>query len=137
MNQPIYKIYTDGGARNNPGPAGAGVVIKDSQGKTVGRYKKFLNEKTNNQAEYAAVIYALQIAQEKGYKNLQFFLDSQLLVGQLSQNYKIKNGELAKLFVQVWSLRQFFNKVTFEYIPREKNKEADILVNQAIDQYIK
>lgn len=137
MTQQIYKIYTDGGARNNPGPAGAGVVIKDARGKTVGQYKKFLGEKTNNQAEYEAVIYALKIAQEKGYKNLQFFLDSELLVGQLSQNYKIKNVELAKLFVQAWNLRQYFDKVTFEYIPREKNKEADILVNQAIDQYIK
>lgn len=137
MTNETHKIYTDGGARNNPGPAGCGVVIKDATGKTISKHKKFLGEMTNNQAEYSGVIYALEIAQEKGYKNIQFFLDSELLVGQLSQNYKVKNQGLAKLFVQAWNLIQSFNKVTFEYIPREKNKEADELVNQAIDEYVK
>ena len=137
MTQETYKIYTDGGARNNPGPAGCGVVIKDAQGKTISQHKKFLGELTNNQAEYGGVIYAMEIAQEKSYKNLQFFLDSELLVGQLSQNYKVKNEGLAKLFVQVWNLIQSFDKVTFEHIPREKNKEADALVNQAIDEAVR
>lgn len=131
MNKKLV-IYTDGGARGNPGPAGIGVFIKD-----VGEYKEYIGETTNNQAEYRAVILALEKAKELGAEELEFFLDSELVVKQLNREYKVKNPDLAPLFLQIWNLNQGFKKVTFTHIRREQNKEADALVNKAIDEYIR
>ena len=131
MNQKAI-LHTDGGARGNPGPAGVGVVIK--YGGQSKKYKQFLGETTNNQAEYQALILGLQKAKALGIKEIQCFLDSELLVNQLNLKFKVKDKELAPLFVKVWNLQQDFKKVTFHYIPREKNKEADKLVNLAIDE---
>lgn len=122
-------IYTDGGARGNPGPAGIGVHIEEE-----GDFKEYIGEATNNQAEYKAVVLALEKAKEVGGEELEFFLDSELVVKQLNQEYKIKDKELAKLFVKIWNLRQNFKKITFTHIRREKNKIADALANQAMDQ---
>ncbi len=127
-------IYTDGGARGNPGPAGAGVYSPE-----MGNFKKYLGEATNNQAEYAAVLLAMEQAvefkkQHPDLSVLDFYLDSELIVKQFKQEYKVKNKELQKIFVQVWNLSTKFKKVTFTHVPREKNKEADSLVNQAIDE---
>lgn len=124
-------IYTDGGARGNPGLAGVGVVIQmDNETKT---FKKFIGHATNNQAEYQAVILALQKAKDLGLENLDFILDSELIVNQLNQKYKVKNQELGSLFVKAWNLMQEFKKVTFRHVLRGQNKEADRLVNEAID----
>lgn len=125
-------IHTDGGARGNPGPAGVGVVI-GFQGKKY-HYKKFIGEATNNQAEYQAVIFALENAKELGIKTIDFFLDSELICNQLRRVYKIKDAELGKLFVRAWNLLQNFQRVTFKHISRNDNSEADVLVNQAIDE---
>lgn len=127
------QIYTDGGARGNPGPSGIGVVIW-SGNELVGQYKKYIGEATNNQAEYKAVILALEEAKKIEPIELEFFLDSELVVKQLNREYKVKDKDLAPLFVQVWNLSMGFKKVTFTHIPREKNKEADKLVNEAIDE---
>lgn len=126
-------IYTDGGARNNPGPAGAGVVIlKD--GETIAEAKKYLGEQTNNWAEYEAVVIALEKAKELGLTgNIEFRLDSKLVVEQLMGNWKIKEPTLKPQVAKVKALLADFGTVTFGYIPREKNKEADRLVNEAID----
>ncbi len=128
------KIYTDGGARGNPGPGGCGVVIYDQQNKVIGEYTKFLKKATNNQAEYEALILALQKAKALKAKELSCYLDSQLIVEQLNHRYKIKNRDLGSLFVKVWNLSQSFKKISYHYIPREKNKQADKLVNQVIDK---
>jgi len=127
-------IHTDGGARGNPGPAGIGVLIEDSVGNILLQDKKFVGHLTNNQAEYEAVILALKLAKKLGGDELEVYLDSELVVEQLNQNYKIKNLELGKLFIKIWNLRQDFKNVSFTHIPREKNVLADKLVNQAIDE---
>lgn len=125
-------IYTDGGARGNPGPAGCGVVIiVDEEKKT---FKKFIGHATNNQAEYQAVILALAKAHELKIKSVDCILDSELVANQLNRRYKIKDQTLAGLFLKVWDLSQGFKKVTFRHILRGGNKEADKLVNEAIDQ---
>jgi len=127
------KIFTDGGARGNPGPAGIGAVIFDETEKIVAEVSEYIGETTNNQAEYKAVVAAIQKAKELGGEELDFYLDSQLVVEQLNRNYKVKNEGLAPLFVQVYNATMNFKKVTFTYIPREQNKLADKLVNIAID----
>ena len=127
------EIYTDGGARGNPGPAGVGVVVWQGN-KLIGTYKKYIGQATNNQAEYQAILFGLQKAKGLGAQEVECFLDSELVVNQLNMRFKIKNEDLGPAFIKIWNLRQSFKKVNFTYIPREKNKEADKLVNQAIDE---
>jgi ribonuclease HI len=130
-------IYTDGGARGNPGPAGAGVAIYDEHKNLLSKHFKFLGDMTNNQAEYEAVVYAICEAKKIGAQEIDFYLDSELLVGQLSREFKIKNMELAKYFIKIWNAGQAFKKISYYHIPREENKVADKLVNQAIDGFLK
>lgn len=136
----MYKkliIYTDGGARNNPGPAGIGVILMDENREVAAQISEYIGEATNNQAEYKAVIAALKKAKELGAKELDFYLDSELVVKQLNREYKVKDKDLAPLFLQIHNLGLGFKKLTFTYIPREKNEEADRLVNLAIDKAVK
>jgi len=132
MNKKLT-IYTDGGARGNPGPAGIGAVIKNEKGEVVAEISEYIGEATNNQAEYKAAVAAIEKAKELDAEELDFFLDSELVVKQLNREYKVKNKELAPLFVRIYNVSMGFKKVTFKHVPREKNKEADKLVNQAID----
>ena len=128
-------IYTDGGARGNPGPAGCGAVIFDENCKSIlATHKKYLGEQTNNFAEYSAVVLALEEAKKFGAEELQLFLDSELVVKQLNGEYKIKNQDLGKLFIKIHNLKQNFKKVSFSHVRREQNKLADKLANQAIDK---
>jgi ribonuclease HI len=127
-------IYTDGGARGNPGPAGAGaVLLKD--GKVVAEVKKYLGPiQTNNWAEYEAVVLALEKARGLGITgDIEFRLDSKLVVEQLMGNWKIKEPTLKPQVAKVKALLPDFGTVRFRYVPREENKEADRLVNEAID----
>ena len=132
-------VYTDGGARGNPGPAAVGVVIKDESGRFLKSYGETIGEKTNNEAEYAAVIFALKKLRalwgKKKTKELavEVNMDSELVVQQLSGEYKVEDERLSALFIKIWNLKVDFSKVVFQYIPREKNKEADRLVNEALD----
>lgn len=135
MNPNIAIVHTDGGARGNPGPAGIGVVI-EVNGK-VTNLKKYIGKVTNNQAEYQAVILALEKLIDLDIKEAEFYLDSELVQRQLSGIYKVKNQELAPLFVKIWNLRQQFKVVKFTHVYREDNKEADRLVNEAIDDFLK
>jgi len=128
-------IYTDGGARGNPGPAGIGVVLKYDD--KILTFKKYIGKATNNQAEYQAVILGLEKAKELEAQEVDVFLDSELVQQQLSQKYKVKNADLGALFVKVWNLAMSFNKVKYIHIYREDNKLADKLVNQAIDEALK
>ena len=126
------KIFSDGGARGNPGPAACGVVIKDEAGLIVER-SKYLGEATNNQAEYQGVILGLAEALKLKAEEVDFYLDSELAVNQLNRNYKVKNLELQSLFVKIWNLSQKFRKVSFRHVPREQNRAADRLVNKELD----
>ncbi len=133
-------IYTDGGARGNPGPAAIGVVFCNEKGQKIKEYSEYIGENfTNNEAEYMAVIFALKkfkaLFGKKLAKqtDLQIRSDSELLVKQLNGKYKILDEKIQKLFLEVWNLRLDFKKVTFRLISREKNKIADRLVNEALD----
>ena len=134
-----YTIYTDGGARGNPGPAAIGVVIKTPA--EIKKYGEYIGQATNNDAEYQAVIFALKklkhlIGKEKAKAEaeVEVHLDSELLERQLNGEYKIKDKNLQQLFLEVWNLRQDFKSVLFKHIPREDNRGADRLVNQALDR---
>ena len=127
-------IYTDGGARGNPGPAGIGAVIYDEDKKVIAEVSEYLGVATNNQAEYKAVIAALKKAKEIGGTELSFYLDSELAVKQLNREYKVKNKDLAPLFLEVYNLSLSFKKVSFSHIRREFNQVADRLANEAMDR---
>lgn len=127
-------IHTDGGARGNPGPAGIGVVIDTGEIKEIAKY---IGEATNNQAEYQAVVEALQYILETydpTEVTLEFMIDSELVVEQLNGNYKVKNEGLIPLYQTARDMvMRLGGRVTFTHITRDKNKEADRLVNFAID----
>lgn len=126
-------IYTDGGARGNPGPAAAGIIIKDAAGKTVAGYGEYLGKQTNNYAEYSALIFGLKKAKELGATEVECVLDSELVTKQMNRQYKVKEPTLQKLFIQVFNLASAFKKVTYRHILREGNKEADWWVNKTLD----
>ena len=128
------RVFTDGGARGNPGPAGLGAVIQNASGKVLEAFGEYLGETTNNQAEYRAMIAALERAKALGATEVDAFADSELLVKQLHRVYKVKNAGLAPLFIRIWNLAQSFERCTFRHIPREQNREADRMVNAAIDR---
>ena len=132
MNKLI--IYSDGGARGNPGPAGIGAILYDEQKKVVATISEYLGETTNNQAEYRALIAALIKAKELGAKELECNLDSELVVKQLKREYKVKNPELAPLFLNIHNLSMDFKNISYSHIRREFNKEADKLANEAMDR---
>ena len=132
------RIYTDGGARGNPGPAGIGAVIlsldQGKEGDALAKISNYIGETTNNQAEYKAVIAGLEKAVDLKADEVEVISDSELLVKQCNGEYKVKDPDLAKLFMQVWNLRQSFKTVIFNHTLRTGNKEADRLVNEAIDR---
>ncbi len=127
-----YVIHSDGGARGNPGPAAIGVVIA-CNGQVVETISKYIGETTNNQAEYQAVIAGLEKAHALKADEVECVLDSELVVKQLNHEYKVKNKELASLFVKAYNASLKFKKITFRHVRREENKAADKLVNQALD----
>lgn len=127
-------IYTDGGARGNPGPAGIGAVLYNEDQEVLAKISQYLGVATNNQAEYQALILALKKALELGAEEVNCYLDSELVVCQLNREYKVKNKDLAPLFLDIYNLSLSFKKITFTHIPRERNKLADQLANEAMDR---
>jgi len=131
-------VYSDGGALNNPGPAGLGVVIMDEKGQILKKISQYIGRATNNQAEYKALILALKtVAELKKQAEweeaaVRVFLDSELLVRQLNLQYKVKDKALQPLFLEVYNLAVSLKKVSFTHIPREQNRLADQLVKQAL-----
>ena len=132
MNKLI--IFSDGGARGNPGPAGIGAVLYNEDKKIVADISHYLGETTNNQAEYRALIADLKKARELGGQEIACYLDSELVVKQLNREYKVKNKDLAPLFLEVYNLSLGFQKISFIHIPREQNSVADRLANEAMDR---
>jgi len=126
-------IFSDGGARGNPGPAAAGIIIKNEKGETLESFGKFLEIQTNNYAEYMGLILGLEKAKKLGATEVDYFLDSELVTKQMKRIYKVKNEGLQKLFIKAYNLSQEFNKVTYNHIMREKNIEADAEVNKILD----
>mgnify|MGYP001358700298 FL=1 len=131
----MYTIYTDGGARGNPGPAGAGAAIFNKDMKLVAEVSEYLGEQTNNWAEYEAIILGLEKLSSiaKG-EEVTVRLDSQLAQRQLLGEYKVKDQGLYKQYLRVQNLLPKFKSVAFEHVRREQNKEADALANKAMDK---
>ena len=126
-------IHTDGGSRGNPGPAGIGAVLKNEEGDLVAEISECIGIATNNQAEYRAVVAAIEKAKQLGAEELEFILDSELVVKQLKREYKVKDKGLAPLFMKVYNAAMGFKKVFYRHVRRELNTEADRLVNKALD----
>jgi len=128
------KIYCDGGARGNPGPAAIGVMIYDAKGQLLRKIGRYIGSRTNNQAEYEAVIRGLKEALSYQPDEIDFYLDSELIVNQLKGIYKIKNQGLKPLYQTSRDLISKFKRVNFHHLKRKDNQEADRLVNQALNQ---
>ena len=130
-------VFTDGGARGNPGPAAAGVVVKNSRGEVIFSQKKFLGKKTNNEAEYAAVELAVAWLEKNLslFSQVEFYFDSLLVTKQLKGEWKVKAAHLRPQVVRIRKKLAALGKpVDFFYLPRKKNTLADALVNQALDE---
>ncbi|MDP8259118.1 MAG: ribonuclease HI family protein [Candidatus Aadella gelida] len=127
------EIFTDGGSRGNPGPSGVGAVLLNDKGVKISEISEFIGDATNNVAEYVAVICALQEALKIKATEITLHLDSQLVARQLKGQYKVKDRNIRKFFVIADSLIKSFKAVKINEIPREENKEADKLVNNALD----
>jgi ribonuclease HI len=128
------RLYTDGAARGNPGPAGAGAVILNPDGHIVAKIGKFLGDSTNNVAEYMGLILGLKRAKAMGIKELEVYSDSELLVRQLAGEYQVKADHLRPLHDEAKTLLQGFGFVQVRHIPREENAQADAMSNRAIDE---
>ena len=126
-------LYTDGGARGNPGPAGIGVVILDDKKNKVKELYKYIGETTNNVAEYNAIIHGLEEALLLKAKEVIVHLDSELVTRQLNGEYKVKDAGLKPLFEKALSCLKSFDSFEIRHIERSKNKEADRLANKAIN----
>lgn len=129
------KVYTDGGSRGNPWEAGLWVYITDIEGTPLERRYKYLGQTTNNIAEYTGALYGIRRALELWATQIELYMDSKLVISQLSWEWKIKNAELKNIYLEIqkilWDIKIWYN-----WIPREQNKEADALSNKAMDEKI-
>lgn len=126
-------INTDGGSRGNPGPGACGVVIKDRHGHIVKEEGKFLGVCTNNEAEYRGLLLGLKLAAELSSDNLEVLMDSELVIKQLRGEYRVKEPRLSSFYHEAKELEKRFSSVSYISIPRERNKEADAIVNKILD----
>ncbi len=125
--------FTDGGSRGNPGPSASGIVVKSGE-TTIVAFGEYLGKTTNNIAEYTAVVRALETVRDLGAKEVDCYMDSELIVKQMKGIYRVKNAGLAPLYLRIRNLMHSFRVVHFHHVPRERNKEADAQVNIAIDR---
>jgi len=132
----VGKVYVDGASRGNPGPSGIGVVVLDEEGKVLREHYEFLGPSyTNNQAEYVALLRALEICSTIFPKGvIHVFSDSELLINQLTGRYKVRSRSLKELFRSVKQRERLFSNVYYHHVDRELNKRADELANRAIDE---
>lgn len=136
MSTKCAVIYADGGSRGNPGPSGAGALVKDKEpeGTTIGEVTRFLGINTNNFAEYTSLIIGLEKALELGVEIVEVRMDSELIVKQMLGQYRVKNQNLKPLYETAKSLSRKFSEFHIVHIERALNKEADKLANQAMDR---
>ncbi len=129
-------IYSDGGARGNPGPAAIGILICDEKGEMLDEHRETLGEATNNVAEYTAVIVGLELAKKWKPEQIDYFVDSELVAHQLTGKYRVKTPHIQALFMKAKAGEKNFKRVTFHHVPRthEKLRYVDRLVNQALDE---
>lgn len=130
-----FIVYSDGGSRGNPGPSATGFVIMNAKEEVITDGGEYLGVTTNNQAEYQAVYAALQKALELGVKNVDFRLDSNLVVNQLNGVYKIKNRDLWPIYEKIKEIEGQFDRITFTHVRREFNRLADGIVNKVLDEH--
>jgi ribonuclease HI len=130
-----YLLYTDGAARGNPGPAGAGAYICALDGEVVAEIAEYLGETTNNVAEYQALLSGLRKLVEIGAEEIEIRADSELMVKQIKGEYRVKHPNLKPLFQEALALLKKIPRYSIKHIEREKNKEADRLANRAIDEH--
>jgi len=137
-------IYTDGGSRGNPGKAGIGVVFCNEKGQVIKKYGEYLGDNlTNNDAEYQAIIFALKKFKTIFGKaisetsDVEIRSDSELVVKQLNGDYRLTDPKIQQFFIEIWNLKFDFKSIKFKHIPREKNSEADRLVNETLDGELK
>jgi len=128
------ELYVDGGSRGNPGPAACAFVLKDSGGRVIEKKGFFLGKTTNNVAEYTGLIQGLRVVREKGIKELRIFSDSELMVRQIIGEYRVKSGDLQKLFQDVQRLLLSLDRWQIKHVRREFNADADRLVNETLDE---
>ena len=131
-------IYTDGASRGNPGPSSYGFSIRDNKGKLLHDEGRYIGIATNNFAEYSAVLNAFKHIQKNlpNVLEINFFMDSKLVVEQLSGRFKIKSPNLRILISEIKNLEKNFGKITYKHIPRELNSYADLLANKALDSHL-
>ncbi|GMU62002.1 MAG: ribonuclease HI family protein [Myxococcales bacterium] len=128
------RVYSDGAARGNPGPSGAGAVLVEPSGQVVDRLGKFLGHQTNNYAEYMGLLLGLKRAKELGVAEVEVFADSELMLRQLGGRYQVKSPSLRPLYQEALRLLNDFERVKFVHVPREMNRAADEMSNRAIDE---
>ncbi len=131
-----FKLFTDGGSRGNPGPAAAGIVLKNGSNEIIKSGGKYLRVCTNNEAEYRALILGLKTAIKFDVKELECYLDSELIVKQLTGAYRVRDQNLKKFYDEIKILEKHFDSldsVEYKHIPRDQNKEADAIVNKVLD----
>lgn len=128
-------IRTDGGARGNPGPAGIGVVVENAKtGEVLERHGRYIGKMTNNQAEYQAVILGLQRCAALGATEVDVLADSELLIRQATGQYRVRNPDLGKRYIEMKGLEARIGRVRYKHVRRELNKAADALANEAMDR---
>lgn len=135
-----FTIHADGGSRGNPGPAGAGAMIRDERGNSVASVSQFLGIRTNNFAEYEAVILAFETlaklvgAAKTGATEVIVKMDSELVVKQMKGVYKVKHPTMREQHARLTTLAAIFKSVSFTHVPRAENSDADALANEAMDR---
>lgn len=125
-------IFTDGASRGNPGPAAIGAIIMDEQGRLITTIAQPIGQATNNQAEYKAIITALEKAIRLGANQVDIYSDSEFVVRQINGQYRVKNASLQALYHQVKQLQSQLGGFTITHIPRQQNREADRLANSVL-----
>lgn len=128
------RVYSDGAARGNPGPSGAGAVLVEPSGQVVDRIGKYLGIQTNNYAEYMGLLIGLRRARELGVSEVEVFADSELMIRQLGGRYQVKSPSLRPLYEEARQLLNDFTRVKLVHVPREMNAAADEMSNRAIDE---
>ena len=131
------RLFTDGGARGNPGPAAFGYVIETDDGHVLAAHGEAIGVATNNVAEYRALVAGLEKALELGLEEVEVVSDSELLVKQMRGEYRVKNAGLLPLYQQARTIAQTLDRIVYEHVRREQNKDADRLANLAMDEGMK